>query len=303
MKALLLSAGYGKRLRPLTLSRPKALVPIVNVPILERNIYFLKKSGIKEVIVNTHYLHTQVKEFIESKKFDIPVHIVFEPELLGTGGAIKNTGLFFKKKPFLVMNVDILTNIDIKKVYDWHKTQRSDITLVLYRYPHFKKIILSDDLKVKAILKEELKEESEKAFAFTGIHIINPDIIEEMPRSQFDIIDFYRYLLRKGLNIKGYIAAGHYWRDIGNVKSYIKANIEFLGKKKFVIDSSSFIHPKAQLSNWAIIGKKCRIEENALISRSILWDNVSIEKNTHLVDRVITDGVIVYNCSHPHNCG
>ncbi len=295
MKALLLSAGYGKRLRPLTLSRPKALVPIVNIPILERNIQFLKKSGIKEIVINTHYLSTQIEEFLESKRFDIPIHTVFEPEILGTGGAIKNTKLFFKKEPFLVMNVDILTTIDIKKAYEWHKIQKSDVTLVLHKYPCFKKVILADELKVKAILKEETKKE--EAFSFTGIHIINPSIIDEMPSFPFDIISFYRDLLKEEANIKikGYIAYGHYWRDIGSIGSYIKANKELLGKRRFVIDSSSFVHPSAHLSNWAIIGKGCVIKENAVISGSILWDNVKVEKNAHLIDKVVTDGVTVYN--------
>jgi len=289
MKALLLSAGYGKRLRPLTLSRPKALVPVVNIPILERNIHFLKKNGVKEVVVNTHYLHSKIKEFLASKKFDIPVHMVFEPELLGTGGAIKNTKPFFKKSPFIVMNVDILTNIDIKKAYEWHKNQKADVTLILHKYPCFKKIVLSEELKVEAILKKE----DEKAFSFTGIHIISPHIINEMPQSKFDIVDFYRNLLKEGINIKGYITAGHYWRDIGTLKSYIKANKELLGEKRFAIGSDSFIHPKAYLSEWAIIGKRCTIKENAFISCSILWDNVSVEKEARLINRVITDGIKV----------
>jgi len=285
MKALLLSAGFGKRLRPLTYKKPKPLVPIVNVPILERNISFLKKQGIKELLINTHYLHKQIEEFLKSKSFQLRVSTIFEPDLLGTGGAIKNAGFFWDNDPFVVMNADIITNINLKEVYKWHVKENALVTIVLHRYHKHKKIILDEKSEIIHIARDELKD----GLAFTGIHIISPDLLKYMPNGAFDIIEFYRELIKKGLSIKGYVADDCYWRDIGTLKDYIHANRDLLGKSTFVIGEGSFVHPKAHFSNWAIIGKGCVIEEGTFVSGSVIWDNVIVKRGTSVLNSVLIE--------------
>lgn len=288
MKGLILAAGFGKRLRPLTFKKPKVLMPILNTPIIDQIIEFLKKHNVKEIILNTHYLHEQIREYISSKEFGIPVHVIFEPRILGTGGAIKNVEYFWRNEPLLVINGDIVTNINISKAYKWHIENNSLVTLILHRYPRFKKIIINENLEIIEIKDDEI----DIGLSFTGIHIIEPELLNYMPKGYFDIVNFYKKLMKNGISIKGYISQGHYWRDIGTIKDYIEANKEALKNKSFFIDTGSAIHPSARLLDWAVIGKNCFIEEDTIIKRSILWDNTIIKKGTKVIDSIVTGGEV-----------
>ncbi len=120
MKALILAAGFGKRLEPYTHHTPKPLFTISNQPLLDRVIRRLSSAGISAVMVNTHHLHHQIERYLTSHSYPIPVTTRYEPEILGTGGAIKNLSDFWDDEPFMVVNSDIITDIDLKNVFDFH---------------------------------------------------------------------------------------------------------------------------------------------------------------------------------------
>ena len=288
MKALILAAGLGKRLRPLTLKRPKALIPVVNVPVLEKNIHYLKAHGITEIMVNTHYLHEQIEKHISNKEFGIPVHTIFEPHILGTGGAIKNISDFWGMEPFFIMNADIVTDINISKAYKWHIGNSSLATLILHRYPRFKKIKMDKDHCITEIKKKD----DDSALSFTGIHILDPNMLDYMPDGAFGIVDFYMDMINRGFSIKGYVCQDHRWRDIGTIRDYMIANKEALGDSRLFIDETAVVHPTARFVDWAIVGKNCIIGENSLISRSVMWENTVIEKGLSILDSIITGGKI-----------
>ena len=288
MKGLILAAGLGKRLRPLTFKKPKALIPILNVPVIERNIHFLKSHGISEIIINTHYMHEQIEDYVSKNDFGIPIYTIFEPNILGTGGAIKNVSNFWENEHLLVINADIITDIDISKAYKWHLESRSPVTLILHHYPRFKKIVMDNDYHIAKIKKKEDNE----SLSFTGIHILDPEIIDYMPCGTFDIVDFYRKMIEKKVKIKGYISYNHYWRDIGTIKDYIRANKEALKDSNIFLSKDSIVHPSTRFTEWAIVGKKCVLEEYSHISRSILWENTRICKGIKIVDSIVTGGEI-----------
>ncbi len=288
MKGLILAAGFGKRLRPITLKKPKALVPVLNLPMIERNIHFLKSHGINEIIINTHYMHEQIEEYISKNDFGIPIHTVFEPRILGTGGAIRNVSNLWKNEPLLVINGDVITDIDISRAYEWHLKNKALATLILHHYPRFKKI----DIDIAHHITRIKKKEESGCLSFTGIHILDPDIINFMPYRAFDIVDFYREMIRKEFFIKGYVSYGHYWRDIGTIEDYIKANREALKGSSVFLHKTSAIHPSAKFTGWAIVGKNCVIEEYSCISRSILWENTIIGKGIKVTDSIVTGGKI-----------
>ena len=118
MKALILAAGFGTRLLPHTEHTPKALFPIAGRPVLDHMIRHLVRCGCRAAIVNTHHLHRRVENYIAGRTYEIPVTTRYEPEILGTGGAIKNVADFIDGQPFLVVNADIVTDIDLKAVFD-----------------------------------------------------------------------------------------------------------------------------------------------------------------------------------------
>ena len=134
MKAIILAAGFGTRLKPLTDTTPKALLQVGSLSMLERAIFYLARQGVAEIIVNSHYLAKQVENFVSDnwKRWPVKVKIIFETEILDTGGAIKNAKSFLSDSdPFIVFNVDILTNLDLRKEIIKHNQSGAVATLIV----------------------------------------------------------------------------------------------------------------------------------------------------------------------------
>lgn len=233
MKALILSAGLGTRLKPWTLTHPKALVPVAGIPMLERVIRKLEREGVTEIVVNIHHFGDQIIDFLKSKDFDANIQISDETDtLLDTGGGIvKASSLLMKKDntPFIVHNVDILSNVDLKKVMDYHHKKGNDITLVVSRRESTRKLIFTAERILLGWhnLKEDIykpsgiitKENADTAveMAFSGIYIINDRAIkklkeysEEMGVKVFPIMDFF-------LSNPSEIKIGGYWEEGKNI--------------------------------------------------------------------------------------
>ena len=135
MKALILAAGFGTRLLPHTRHTPKPLFPIGGTPLLDLLIHRLIAAGCEAVAVNTHHLHQDMDAHLASRTYSVPVFSRYEPEILGTGGAIKNLADFWDDRPFMVVNSDIVTDMDFREIYDFHLSNQSCATLVLTDYP------------------------------------------------------------------------------------------------------------------------------------------------------------------------
>ncbi len=288
MKAMILAAGLGTRLQPLTNKRPKALMPIVNRPIISRIIEYLKGYGITQIIVNAHHHSTQILDFLNSgKPFGVEIEVRVEPEILGTGGGIKSTQDFWDHDPFIVINSDILTDIDISQAYEYQKTFKNMATLILHDRIPFNQIRIDNNRHIVDISGQD----KPGRLAFTGIHIINPILLSYIPKPGFsDIINCYRELIHSGMAIDGFLSEGHYWHDIGNISSYFQANKEilFMGKKPFAIGINTYLDPLSRLEEWAIIGDNGFIEEDVAIKRSIIWDNVRVKRGSTVIDSVVT---------------
>lgn len=286
MKAMILAAGLGTRLRPLTSEKPKPLVPIGNIPIINLLIQYLKGHGINKIIVNAHHHYQQVIDHLDGgKPFGIDIEVRVEPEILGTGGGIKNTEDFWDADPFLVINSDILTNIDLSLAYDEHRRNKNKVTLVLHDYKAFNQILIDEHLNILDIGPES----SPGRLAFTGIHIIEPEVLNNIQKGKVsNIIDCYRELIRSGIPIRAHLSQGHYWRDIGTVESYMLANKESLKDDLFHMGPGSQIHQSARIEGWAVMGEKSLLEEDVEIRRSILWNDVTIKRGTRIIDSIVT---------------
>ncbi|MBN2032151.1 MAG: NDP-sugar synthase [Deltaproteobacteria bacterium] len=290
MKAMILAAGLGSRLRPLTYKRPKALMPIANRPILAWNIDYLKIQGATDIIINAHHHHEQVVNYVrENPLSGVKIETKVELEILGTGGGIKNVEDFFSPEPFVVMNADILTNIDLKTALHDHRSRGAFVTLLLHKFERYNQLLVDKNLNIIDIGKTA----SPGRLAFTGIHIMNQELLSFLPAGEFsDIIDCYRKLIRDGKPINAYVCQNHYWRDAGSLTDYTEANMDF-ARTPFLIGSGCRIHSSVRLYDWAIIGDGCRIEEDASIRRSVLWEKVEIKKGVHITDSVVTSGTTV----------
>lgn len=285
MKAMILAAGLGTRLRPLTLDRPKALVPVGNTPMIDRVITYLKGQGIQEIVLNAHHHRDQILRHLSKSSFGLPVDVRVEPEILGTGGGIRHMADARARDPFLVINGDILTDIGLPKARETHKNQKNLATLILHEQVPFNQVEIDKDMKVLDISDRNM----EGRLAFTGIHIIDPVILSHIPAGTFSsIITCYREIIRSGGRIGAYVAEGHRWRDIGTVDSYREANRETLEPSPILVDSGGVIDPSARLEDWVVVGRNARIERGTELRRSILWEDVFVKEGVRVIDSIVT---------------
>lgn len=286
MKGMILAAGFGTRLVPLTLKRPKVLVPVANIPVIDRVIDYLKTQGISEIVINAHHLASQVVEYLdEGRGFGVKLQVRVENEILGTGGGIRNTADFWDQEPFVVINGDILTDVPLTRVYEEHCRNGVLATLVLHNSPPYRQLRVDSALRVVEIGDED----REERLAFTGIHIIDPRLLGSIPEGVFsDIIDCYREMIRQGREIRAYVAEAHAWQDIGTIESYFKANRDALRESPLVIGKGSVVHPSARIKQWAVIGENTQIQRGAEIERSILWENVTVKEGKSVKDSIVT---------------
>jgi mannose-1-phosphate guanylyltransferase len=284
MKAMILAAGLGTRLRPLTDKKPKALVPVVNRPILARVIDYLKSHGVVQIIVNAHHHYHQLVDYLEHESFGVDIEVRVEPEILGTGGGIKNTSGFWDDEPFIVINSDILTDIDLSRAYEHHRKAGGLATLILHDYKPFNQV----QTDAHHLITEIFQKSGPGRLAFTGIHIIDPAIFSDFPHEQsFNIIAFYRRLIQSGKGIRAFISEGHYWHDIGTIDGYFQAN-KMLKSDAFSIGKGCQIDPSVRLEEWAVVGDGSRIEKGVELRRSILWEAATVREGIKVIDSIVT---------------
>ena len=236
MKALILAAGLGTRLRPFSEITPKPLFPINGRPLLDLVVRYLMAAGVDAIIVNTHHRHQQIETFLAGQSYSIPVTTRYEPELLGTGGAIRNVSDFWDDRPFIVINSDIVTNIDLKKVYAFHCSHLEAATLVMHDYPEFNQVTVDRNNHIDGFQKYKRVGSSRKlkTLAFTGIQVLDPEILKSIPPHGFvDIIDVYCSQLAAGLKIAAYVSQNHHWRDIGTPHAYRQAVMDQVASQAF----------------------------------------------------------------------
>lgn len=245
MKAMIFAAGLGSRLRPLTDTMPKALVPIAGKPMLEHVILKLKASGFTEIVINIHHFGEQIINFLKKKEnFGLTIHISDERDLLlDTGGGIKQAACFLKsgsqiseeKENFLVHNVDILSNVDLKEFYAHHVQSQAVATLLVSERKTARYLLFDHNNRLRGWVNKETHEVKPaglpyaegqyKEYAFSGIHVLSPEIYAYMNdkwTGKFSIIDFYLSICQDTL-IKGYPASDLKLIDIGKPETLAKA--------------------------------------------------------------------------------
>lgn len=230
MKAMIFAAGLGTRLKPLTDSMPKALIPIAGKPLLEHVILKLIASGFDELIVNVHHFPDQIIDFLKANNnFGVRIDVSDERDmLLDTGGGIRKAADFFDDgKPFLVHNVDILSNVDLKALYNQHQRTNSVATLVVSERNTFRYLLFNDDLQLKGWINEKTGETKPVGFArpelynklaFSGIQVLSPKVFELMKsyEPKFPIMNFYLDNAPKQA-ISGFVPQNYKMLDVGKL--------------------------------------------------------------------------------------
>lgn len=231
---MIFAAGLGTRLKPFTDKHPKALAPVNGKPLLQRNIEYLKGFGIKDIIVNVHHFADQIIDFIENNgQFGIRISVSHEvEEPLETGGGLKKAAWFFEdsKHPFIVCNADILTDLDLRKMYAYHQQKKGLATLAITQRKTSRNFLFNDDHLLVGWENNKTGEQriSRNSIvtypgAFTTIHVIEPRMIPLIPQSgKFSIIDTYLELAKTN-DIYVYDHTGDLVVDVGKPESIRKA--------------------------------------------------------------------------------
>lgn len=230
-KAVIFAAGLGTRLKPFTNNHPKALAKVNGKTLLERNIEYLKSYDITEIIINVHHFADQIIDFLElNNYFDVNLQISNESdEILETGGALVKAKELIGEESFLAMNVDILTDLSLEDLIQFHYQNQPLATLAVSDRESSRKLFFDKNKELKAWknfnTNEEIKasEEELKELAFSGIQIINPKIFNKMPKTgKFSIITTYLDLM-KDEKILGFEHSSENWIDVGRAESVIEA--------------------------------------------------------------------------------
>jgi NDP-sugar pyrophosphorylase family protein len=238
MKAMILAAGLGTRLRPLTDSLPKALVKVGNRTLLEIAISRLGEFGVHDIIVNVHHFADSVVEFLRANKnFGAHIEISREEILLDTGGGLKNAGWFFRgdTDPFILHNVDVISQIDLREMLRTHSEGQALSTLAVQKRATSRYLLFNEtmDLCGRRSVRDQKVElvrnvEHPLELAFAGIHIVSPRLLSLMTESgSFSIIAAYLRLAGLGEKILGFRADEYRWRDIGTPERLKQATAEF----------------------------------------------------------------------------
>lgn len=235
MKALLFAAGLGTRLKQHTENKPKALVMLAGKPLLQHAIEHLKKFGITDVTINVFHFADQVISFVhENNSFGIQIHFSDErPQLLDTGGGLKKAGDLLKgSEPILIYNVDVISNLDLNVLLDYHLRQKALATLVV-RSRQTSRYLMFDPNLLLAGWRNFRNEESiisrpdaftnAQPFAFSGIHIIQPELIDLITEEgKFPIMDLYLRLAKQN-PIKAFVDESEIWMDLGKPEQLLAA--------------------------------------------------------------------------------
>ncbi|MFN0085676.1 MAG: sugar phosphate nucleotidyltransferase [Blastocatellia bacterium] len=283
MKAMILAAGFGARLWPLTVGRTKPAIPFLNRPLIAFTIDYLRRFGVTDLIINLHHEPASVRDQIgDGSRYGVRIeYSVEEPEILGTSGALDRVRDRLERETFLVVNGKIITDLDLGAALETHRRRQALATLALRPNPkreRFSEILLTEDGRIAKFGGFPTPGREGTPLMFTGIHILEPAIFEYIPRDVFSdsVRDVYPKAMAEGRMIAGHVGEGA-WYELSTLDRYLAISLEFLGRegRDVVMDAG------------------CRVAPDARIERSVLWKRVRVESGAVLTDCVVGDDVTI----------
>jgi len=295
---MILAAGFGTRLFPLTIDRTKPAIPFLGKPLVGYVAEYVAKYGFTEVVVNLHHQPDSVIEALgDGSNFGVRIdYALEEPNILGTAGALDNAKHLLQDEPFLIVNGKIITDINIGALVEAHRLSGALATMVLK--PNVKRekftIVNTKDGCVtgfgphaKPFTEEEIRDTTgslESPLMFTGIHILDPRVFEYIPPGIFsDIVtDIYRPALTNGEKIAAHVADGN-WFELSTIPRYLDISLAMMNDRDV----------------W--LGENCSISPASSVRDSVIWDDVVVADDVNLYRTIIADGVRIEAGEHYEN--
>ena len=290
-QAFVLAAGLGTRLRPLTDELPKPLIPIFQKPLITFALDHLIGIGVNRFVINTHRHPELLQSFFRTGEYaGFPTTLVHEPDLLETGGGIKNAENHFGTEPFLTYSGDILTDVELQPLIDEHFRRGNDVTLALRHTGLAAAVALRDHRVVDISNRYGVPGD----FDFANIAVWNPSIFERIPPHQkISFIPIIADWINQGGRIGGIALDDGKWFNIGSRKEYLEVHRTILRedwKPDFVKTrewpeckaSSAIVDSTAQLRGCTVVGRNCRVGADAILKDTILWPDAEIASQSRL---------------------
>jgi mannose-1-phosphate guanylyltransferase len=309
MKAVILAGGEGTRLRPLTLTTPKPVVPVVDRPFLRHQLDLLASAGVHEIVFSVAYRPERVQAvFGDGRALGKRIHYAIEESPLGTGGAVKNAESYLDDVT-IVFNGDVLTDVDLPAVVRGHRERGAAATLVLTPVPNPSAYGLVETDSSGRVLRFIEKPDPSQITTDTinaGIYVLQTSTLELMPKAVNHSIEraFFPALLKRGDLVNGYVHHG-YWIDIGTPEKYLQVHRDILSgafpvtldgraQKGGVVHPSATVEEDAQLVAPFYVGPRCRVGAGALVGpQCVLTADVTLAAGAQVVDSVLWEGTAV----------
>jgi len=333
MKAMILAAGLGTRMRPLTDHCPKPLLPLLLQPVLDHILAQLPRYGIRDVIINLHHHADQLARWLgDGGRWGVRLSLSFEPEILGTAGALKRVEPLLRDAPFFVLNADVLIDVDLQALWHWHCERRALVTMVLRPDPaarSYGAVLIDGDDRVRLISGRPAAHVpfTGEETMFACVQVVDPQVLEYIPPDCFitTTADVYPPLIEHHAAVYGYRYTG-YWMDIGTPERYLQAHWDLLdgalgdawsqrlpaGSRivlrpdatppvapgvtlapPVVLGPEVALAPDVRVGPYAVLGRGCRLAPGAVVRESVLWDGVQVGVGAQVRRCTLATGVQV----------
>jgi mannose-1-phosphate guanylyltransferase len=298
MQAIVLAGGFGTRLAPLTYTRPKPLLPILNKPMIQHLVEALPKNT--DVILATNYQTEKIGAYFES--IGRPININEEPRPLGTGGATKFAEKYIEDT-FLVLNSDIISSLNFRKFIKLHKEKRATATISLWPVDNVSEFGVADvqsDGRIIDFKEKPRREEAPSNLINAGAYCLEPEVLDYIPAEEMVSMEqeIFPHIIKEGKRFYGYPIDG-FWIDVGRPQNYLDANLILLQRHNLnrVVGDGSHNGGTVEQS---CVGNDCSIEKAAIID-SVLYDRVQVAKGAQLTRCIIGEGCSIETGAHLHN--
>ncbi len=326
MRAMIMAAGLGTRLMPLTGAIPKPMVPIAGYPAIGHILRHLRRHGILEVVINLHHLPETIRGFFgDGSSLGMSIVYSFEEELMGTAGGVKNNQGFLEGGTFLIMSGDSLTDVDLGAAFAAHRESGGIATAVTKRVDdpsEYGVVVVDDARRVLGFQEKPTREDALSDLCNCGIYVFEPEIFASIPADTF--YDFGRQvfpgLLEGGVPFHAY-KTSHYWNDVGSLEAYRQGNFDALAGRvdlsvpgrrvdgdvwvgetsvispdarvvgPVVIGSGCVIDGGAELAGPVVVGDGARVSASCRVTRSVLWEECVVGPGSVLEDSLLARGV------------
>jgi mannose-1-phosphate guanylyltransferase len=295
MKAFILAAGKGTRLRPFTDDIPKPLVPVLNKPVMARVLELCNAHGVDQVVANLHYKGEKVSRlFGDGGAFGVDLRYSWEEQLLGTAGGVRKQADFLNDGTFLVISGDVVTDLNLTELLAFHKRSGAIATMAAKEVgdPSRFGIVVSDASgKILSFQEKPAPGTQKSNLANTGIYIFEPEVFNWIPREKFYDFgnDLFPLLVEKGAPVYA-MPTSAYWSDVGTLGQYLYTHWDLLTHPHLQqrIGKSTVIEPGAIVSSHAMIGENCHIEKGAVVlGYSCIGDGTFVRSGATVFDSII----------------